>query len=357
MDPATLVPIPDTIPISWGWFEFLLLLTFFCHLIFMNAMLGTTFIALLRELRAKKTGQPCCQEIANKITYAIAFAVNFGVAPLLFLQVLYGQFMYTSSVLMGGYWLSIIGLVIIAYYSAYYYKLRYEAGPEQRIRALSISLVLMLVVGFLFTCNMTLMQTPDAWLDYFKQPGGTFLNLEEPTLLPRYLHFVVASIAVGGLSLALLAYFQMKKGDDTAKERFEVGMKWFTFGSVVEAGTGIPFLFSLPHDISQLFVGASLLHTLIFLAAMVTTVAGIIYGYKEKIWHAVSAMSATVFLMILVRELTRQAYLAPYFKPADLTVVPQYSPFFVFLVVLVAGLAVVVYMLQLAAQAHKEVRP
>ncbi len=44
----------------------------------------------------------------------IAFAVNFGVAPLLFLQVLYGHFIYTSSILMGIFWISIIPALIIA---------------------------------------------------------------------------------------------------------------------------------------------------------------------------------------------------------------------------------------------------
>ena len=33
MDPALLIPSPDAIPAPWGWFQALLLLTFFCHIL------------------------------------------------------------------------------------------------------------------------------------------------------------------------------------------------------------------------------------------------------------------------------------------------------------------------------------
>lgn len=357
MDPARLIPTPDAIPVPWGWFEFLLILTFFAHLVFMNAMVGAAFIALVREWRATAASPPPCQDIANKLTYNIAFAVNFGVAPLLFLQVLYGHFIYTSSVLMAAYWLSIIGILIVAYYAAYLYKLRYNELAAGRKRALATSFILLLAIAFLFVNNLTLMQTPEKWTVYFNNAGGTFLNLSEPTLMARYLHFIAASVAGGGLFLALLAHFAKKKGDVTAEARIKNGLKWFTYGTVVEAGTGIPFLFSMPKEVHQLFVGGSALHTVIFLAAMAGTFFCFYFGAKEKVWHATGAMAATILFMILVRDLARQAYLSPYFHPADLTVVPQASPLVLFLISLVIGVGAVVYMLKLAADVPKEVRP
>ena len=40
MDPALLVPHPEAIPVPYGWFQALLLLTFVLHLLVMNTMLG-----------------------------------------------------------------------------------------------------------------------------------------------------------------------------------------------------------------------------------------------------------------------------------------------------------------------------
>ncbi|MFH1021125.1 MAG: hypothetical protein V1782_11040 [Pseudomonadota bacterium] len=355
MDPACLIPTPDTIPAPWGVFELLLILTFFAHLVFMNAMLGSAMIALVREMRAQPTDPPPCRDIAGKLPYTIAFAVNFGVAPLLFLQVLYGHFIYTSSILMGVYWLSIIGLFILAYYSAYLYKMAGDLPAASRKRALATSLVLLLAIAFLFVNNITLMQSPQSWSAYFQRPDGTILNLADPTLIHRYLHFVVASVAVGGLFLAILAFFQQKNGTQGAEKRLSAGMQWFTYATVVEIGTGIPFLFSLPKNVFQLFAGGALLHTSIFVAALISAFSSLYYGNKERVWPATNALAITVFFMVLVRDLTRQAYLAGYFHPADLQVVPQWSPMFLFLAILVLGIAVVIYMLRLAARVPEEV--
>ncbi|MCX5875777.1 MAG: hypothetical protein NT087_05700 [Deltaproteobacteria bacterium] len=355
MDPAQLIPSPDTIPAPWGFFELLLILTFFCHLVFMNAMLGSAIIALVREMRTPPDAPPPCLDIASKLPYTIAFAVNFGVAPLLFLQVLYGHFIYTSSILMGVYWLSIVGLLILAYYSAYLYKMAGDLPGATRRRTLTTSLVLLLTIAFFFVNNITLMQSPQIWGVYFHRPDGTFLNLADPTLLPRYLHFVVASVAVGGLFLALLAFFQQKKSVPGAPKHLSIGMKWFTYATVVEIGTGIPFLFSLPKNVHQLFIGGAILHTSLFIAALIAAFCSLYYGTKERVWPTTVAMATTILFMVLVRDLARQAYLARYFHPSDLQVVPQWSPMFLFVTILVIGVAVVIYMLRLAARVPEEV--
>jgi len=356
MDPAQLIPSPDTIPAPWGFFELLLILTFFTHLVFMNAMLGSAVIALVREMRTPPADPPPCLDIASKLPYTIAFAVNFGVAPLLFLQVLYGHFIYTSSILMGVYWLSIVGLLILAYYSAYLYKMAGDLPGATRKRALTTSLLLLLAIAFFFVNNITLMQNPQIWSVYFHRPDGTFLNLADPTLLPRYLHFVVASVAVGGLFLAILAFFQQKKSAPGAAKRLSIGMKWFTYATMVEIGTGIPFLFSLPKNVHQLFIGGAAPHTSLFAAALIAASCSLYYGTKERVWPTTVSMATTILFMVLVRDLARQAYLAKYFHPADLQVVPQWSPMFIFVAILVLGIAVVIYMLRLAARVPEEVR-
>ncbi len=50
MNPASLIPTPDAIPVHWGWLKLFLLATFFLHLLCMNTMLGIGIIALLKSL-------------------------------------------------------------------------------------------------------------------------------------------------------------------------------------------------------------------------------------------------------------------------------------------------------------------
>ncbi|MBC2744988.1 MAG: hypothetical protein HGJ93_18695 [Desulfosarcina sp.] len=127
MEFAFLVPAPDPIPIPWMWLQGLLLATFVLHLLFMNAMLGTGIIALVAMFRRRASDLPVAKAISTTLPTLIAFTVNTGVAPLLFIHVLYGQFIFTSSILMAIWWLSAVGILLIAYYAAYLFDFKFEA--------------------------------------------------------------------------------------------------------------------------------------------------------------------------------------------------------------------------------------
>ena len=104
------IPTPDTIPVAWGYFQFLLLLTFPLHVLLMNAMLGSGIIALVNSFGRDGDAVQWERQNSRRLPFLIAFTVNMGVPPFLFIQTLYGQFIYTSSILMAVFWLSIIGM-------------------------------------------------------------------------------------------------------------------------------------------------------------------------------------------------------------------------------------------------------
>ena len=55
-------------------------------------------------------------------TYAISLAITTGVAPLLFVQVLYQQYFYSGTILLGWIWFNMLVLLMIGYYAAYLHK-------------------------------------------------------------------------------------------------------------------------------------------------------------------------------------------------------------------------------------------
>ncbi len=347
MDPSVLIPTADPIPVHWGWFKLLLLVTFVIHLLFMNAVVGSGIIALVRAVRNRPVDTAADRTVTDKIPILVALAVNFGVAPLLFLQVLYGQFIYTSSILIGWYWLSVILLVILAYYGFYLHQLRYDSLGTRRPFVLAASVLFLLAVAFIFINNMTLMVMPEHWAAYFDNPGGTLLNLTEPTLIPRYLHFITASIAVGGLFMAVLWTLKKNKGVQGAGKRIHAGMRWFTWATMVQVFVGLLFLLLLPWPILRLFVGGSALHTGILALGATLAIIAIFMGFKDRVRPCVVLTIVVVAAMAVTRDLLRGAYLEPYFSPADLTLEPQYSPFIVFLVSFAIGLLAIAYMLRL----------
>lgn len=347
MDPSVLIPTPDALQVPWGWFQLLLVITLFLHIILMNIMLGTGIIAFVNHFRADEEANPLCHAISRILPFVIAFTVNFGVAPLLFAQVLYGNFLYTSSVLMAVFWMSIIGLLIIGYYAAYIYKYNYDSLGATRVVVTGLSVAALLMVGFFMSNNFTMMQRPDTWIRYFDSPTGILLNLADPTLFPRYFHFVTAAIAIGGLSIALYYEFLRRKGDETVARWIRYGLKWFGIATIVNFGFGFWFFGTLPGHVLDMNAFTGILIALFLLIVVVLGALSVIYSFQGRTMHTLYTVLPTVFIMILVRDLVRVAYLNPYSSLADLPLVPQYSPFLVFLLFFAGGLVLLGWMLKL----------
>jgi hypothetical protein len=357
MDPAALIPMPDAIPAPWGWFRVLLLLTFLVHVLFMNMVVGGAVIAVVRGITGTSAPghvDPPLKDLSTKLPALLALAVNFGVAPLLFLQVIYGHFFYTSSVLMAVYWLSVVGLVILAYYGLYVYDFRYDRLGWPRVALMGAILLLLLGVAMFFVSNMTMMLQPERWTAWFQERGGTMLNHGDPTVLPRWLHFMVGAVAVAGLSMALWWRHQGRKGRSDAAIHVESGMRWFTRATLVQIAVGLWFLAALPRDVMVLFLGGGGLETAGLLSGIVLGVTALYFGARRMPVAAAWTLLATLFFMALTRDQVREAYLAPWFSLSELRVEPQYGFLAVFLAALVLGLAVVAYIVKLALRAGEE---
>lgn len=349
MHPLAYIPSPEPIPAAWWLFEALLVATFTAHILLVNVVLGGGAVVFIESLRERRASW--ARPFSAKLPTALALAVNFGVAPLLFLQVLYGHFVYTSSVLMAVFWLGVTGLVMLAYYGLYLAVLRHDDLGTARSLVLGLVVLLLLATAFVFSNNMTLMLAPERWSAYFARPDGTLLNLGDPTLAPRWLHFVTASLALGGLALAAWSRRKADGGDEAALDGLERGMRWFSSATLVQLGVGLWFLFSQPGDIRSLFLGGSGLHTAALGLAVAVALAALYLGHRGKVWPAVWAVAVAVALMSGVRALLRAAYLAPHFSPSELSVVSQPSPLLVFVLSLLLAAAAIAYMLRLALRA------
>ena len=338
MNPASLIPLAEPLPIHWAWFDILLITTLSAHLLFMNALLGSAAIGLVQSVRGN--AEPL-RQVGMKLPPLLALTINMGVAPLLFLQVNYGNFDYVSSVLMGGWWLAVIFVLLAAYYGFYIGKFQFDAmGPGLRGLLFTASIGGCLYVGFMFTNNMTLMLHPETWPQYFTAHGA-ILNLDDATVPPRFLHAMVGALAVGGLFLALLGQVRDNK------EFVDLGMTWFVRGTLVNLAVGFWFLIAQPDDIIAAFMGGNIPATGTLLAAFAAMGAMLWAGYRKQPRQSAVWATITVFLMVCTRHWLRVLSLEPWFDINTTPVTNQYGSFYLFLGFLVVGLALVGYMLKL----------
>ena len=106
----SIIPTADTIPVHWLWFQVLLIFTFFIHMILMNFLLGGSLLTLWDLFTGKLE-----KRTTGSIPTLVALTVNFGVPPLLFVQVLYGHLFYSSSVMLAVPWILVVPILILAY--------------------------------------------------------------------------------------------------------------------------------------------------------------------------------------------------------------------------------------------------
>ncbi|MFT5697411.1 MAG: hypothetical protein ACI8ZB_000259 [Desulforhopalus sp.] len=341
-----IIPQADMIPVSWGWFQFLLLFTFPLHLLAMNAMLGGVAIGIVQHLRGGEVQKKLAHRIAIALPLVIAFVVNFGVAPLLFLQVLYGQFVYSSTVLMGTFWILIIPILITGYYGAYLYDFKFKSlgmfGPVIAF----VVFALLLVIGFLFSNNMLLMSLPERFADYFSVKNGTLLAYDHVTFWPRYLHMMCGALAVGGLFVVLLGRFRQHADPDLARHSERIGLTTFLVLTFVNIGFGVWYLVSLPKKQMMLFMGGNIGATVVLLVALLAVVGALVVAYKGRFWLTFFHAVLLVVLMTFLRSWLRSDYLSAYFTLDQLQLVPQYSPFIMFLVTLVGGIICIGWLLK-----------
>jgi hypothetical protein len=358
IDPSMVPTLdPNPLPAPYWLFKLLLLVTFFLHIVAMNFMLGGAFLAVVARFtsRGKEYRNRIFLDLSQKVPVFLAATITLGIAPLLFVQVLYGQYFYTSTILIAWPWFLVLVLLVAAYYGFYYvaYNGQRRPGPAGFVLLLSVAMVLL--IAFIYSNNVTLMQTPTHWAaKYFASPAGWSNNLSDPTLIPRYLHFVTSAIAVGGILLVLLALVRWNTDRPYAGYLFQFGGKAFLYATMAQFVIGLWFLVSIPRDLRMLFMGDNPTASILFAIGILGTVAAIFLMSdalrKQNIRlaaYGVSAILTVVILtMVLMRDILRDAYLEPYFHPHTFAVKTQWAVLPVFLVLFLAGVGLWLLMLQ-----------
>ena len=197
-------PIPLPAPI---WLLKLLhIVTLALHFVAVEMLLGGLLLAVLLSLfRSSPHSMVTARALARRLTVLMTFVINLAVPPLLFSQVLYGRALYTSSVLIGVYWISIIGLLMAIYWLLYRFTARLEAGKSAWWVGLSAWL-LAGTIARLLSSNMTLMLRPEAWRNMYSASAmGAYLPTGDPTLTPRWLLMLAGGLFIGGLWMIYLA--------------------------------------------------------------------------------------------------------------------------------------------------------
>jgi hypothetical protein len=356
-------PIPLPAPI---WLLKLLhIVTLALHFVAVEMLLGGLLLAVVLSLfRNSAPSLVIARALARRLTVVMTYVINLGVPPLLFAQVLYGRALYTSSVLIGAYWISIIGLLTLTYWLLYQFSGRLDKGRSAWWIGLA-AWVLAGSIARLLSSNMTLMLRPEIWRQmYSASSAGIYLPSGDPTLFPRWLLMMCGGLFVAGMWMVYLA----GRNTFTTEEKRFVG----TMGGAIAAVFGLAYLFAgiWAANVQPAAVKTGLAaHALYKFAGfagygwLALVVVAILVGALAAIFKFsagwLSWAGALVVLLIQialtvyrdgVRDLT---LLSKGFDVWDRTVVTNWGVVGLFLVLFVAGLGVVGWLISVVARAQK----
>jgi hypothetical protein len=360
-------PIPLPAPI---WLLKLLhIVTLALHFVAVEMLLGGLLLAVLLSLfRGSPLSMVAARALARRLTVVMTYVINLGVPPLLFAQVLYGRALYTSSVLIGVYWISIIAILMLAYWLLYQFSGRLEVGKS----AWWVGLIAWLLAGSiarLLSTNMTLMLRPEVWREMYSASAmGAYLPTGDPTLTPRWLLMMAGGLFIAGLWMVYLAGRSTFTADE---KRFVAGL-----GGKVAAVFGLVYLTAGLWAASvQPAVVKSLLVTppagyefykyfgfagygwlaLVAVAILLAAIAG--FGRITARWMSIAVVHLAVLIEIAftvyrdgVRDLT---LLSKGYNVWDRAVETNWWVVGLFLVLFVAGLGVIGWLVSVVARAKK----
>lgn len=351
---ATQVPIPSPDPLGFPlptWIlQALAYLTLTLHFSAIHFTIGATLLLLWFRVRRGAGQEDLGRFLGSGLPLGVSYIITMGIPPLLFLQVLYGQLFYSSSVLIGAFWIQVIPAVMLAYAGLYYHKLRRDTRPRLQGVVVVVSTLLLLYVGYIYVNNLTLTMSPEKWMGLYAQaPGGGTLHHGEPTIHPRFLLFVSSSFAVAGLVLIWRGVFLARWGlAEVGRRSRTAGFRAFLVSPLLWIIALVGVYATRPEDMNAVLASGlapKILVALGVVGGVVAAVCAYLAVKQAQIRYPLIsslAMAALTASMVVFRDLVRLRELSGYWTLSSVPVNAQWGMFLLFLVALVGGIVLLV---------------
>jgi hypothetical protein len=319
------------------------ILTLSLHFAAMNFMLGGILIALAAN-RTRHRDNPVVRRLLALLPSAMAATVTLGIAPLLFLQLVYPRQMYAAAIVSGWFWLLVIPAVILAYYFVYAAAFCGKTAASRGAGFLWPALPCLLYVSLLYSSVFSLAERPDLMMQLYRlSQSGLQGNPEVGYTLLRWLHMILGAVAVGGFFASLLGK------DDPGL--FSACKRICAYGMGAAAAAGLAYLLSLGEDMSGLLRGTA---AGVLTAGVGLSLVSLHLLFRRRFLFSALTLLASLVLMVITRHDLRLGKLEGQFDPAAWRTAPQWPPFFLFAASLAVAGMLIAYMLHLHFRRHPQ---
>lgn len=341
----------------------LYLVTLVLHVVAMNYVVGGAMV-LAGAAVYRLVGNYCdatrsiVAVIKDWLPLALGVTITLGVAPILFVQMLYKHAFYTANLLLFHRWMAILPVLIVAFYLLYLQKSEWLERRAQVVRAaVAVGVLAMfLFVAWSWSENHLLsLASQQQWTEHYAQGRMWYLTSET---FPRLSLWMIGSLA----TLSVIVAWQLRsQASSTTVHRLALIGLCGAIGSVVAAGW---YWLALPGAVrTAIGESANLVVVIVgglglaaFVAAWVQMARS---GRMEArlLWLATVGLAIAIPCATLLREVRRYVALTEvdHWQPAVAATQEsaQFGGFGVFLLFFVANVLVIGWIIRRVSQQVK----
>jgi hypothetical protein len=349
---------PMGLPFYGVVFQVLMVLTFALHIFFINIVVGALLLALLGRFSSAEYMQRLARTLAKVATISLSVAVVLGVAPLLFVQVIYDPFWYSANLLSAWWAMLFLLLVMLGFLAAYgSYLVGKERAGAIRLAGLASFAMIVAAGSIIHMLNMESLR-PEMWGEWYTAgnqlatSGWAFKAFS----VSRFGHFIVPSAINAGIFLMLYSWYLTGK-PGTNRDYLDwvatLGGKITRVSLVVQAGFGLWWLFAVPGNLNFLVNPGFHLGVTIAVVALAALFWATAAPQRRAPVAALISFIA-VLAMSISREALRMAYVGIFdYSIYDYPVQIDWGSTILFLATFVAGLVIMSYPLLVAYKAGR----
>lgn len=361
-------PVSDPIPLPAPvWlFKILNVVTLGLHFVALEILIGGLLMVAILNYFGTRQGaalvlNQSASMMARRLPIVMTYVINLGVPPLLFTQVLYGQALYTSSVLIGLWWISVIAILTLAYW--FLYKVAERTETNQSAWHLAIgSWLLIGLIARIYSTNFTLMLRPEDWQSLYENSAlGAVLPTSDPTTTPRWVMMLTGGFAVAGIWMIWLS--------TTSRASESVGIYLNTLGGKIAAifftlqlGAAYWVFLAQPDSVREELTSQALYlftgYGWLVLTAGLIAISVVAIARKPSLllsWGGAVGVLLSMLTMVVYRDGIRDVtLLIKGFDVWERTVVTNWSVVAIFLVLFVVGLGIIGWLLSVVMRSKEE---
>ncbi|MEW4528026.1 hypothetical protein [Maioricimonas sp. JC845] len=249
-------PFPFGFPWPTAFYLTLYVVTFAIHVAFMHYVIaGSSYLVTVAVRNRPVDPDRRGTLLRDWMPLMLSAAITAGVAPLLFVQILYQKPYYTANLLLFNRWMAILPALIVGFYLLYLLKspLATRRGMWLRVVITAGAFGCFFFTGWSWTENHLLsLQSNEVWAQHYAEGRTRFWTI---TLIPRLITWFAAAFPT--LAIWLAWQIRLTADDDTENHATVIGRLALTawIGMAISVIAGIVLLVMDPPEVRQAVLG------------------------------------------------------------------------------------------------------